>query len=187
MASLVAELIEAEVDAGAAAEDVVDHLRRLTAATGFEQAMATARQTLLRAGVTGGPARTVAIGLGLARSVDRRFVPLAHETALRCDDMAAAEAAAELADGEPWMSPELANRLAAERSLAAKDGLRALEFLEQAPQPRDREYSRLYVRALSGVGRFEDVLAYVRSADHGFNARSAALHEADALSGWARQ
>ena len=181
MSALVADLLEVEVDSGASIENLVPYVRTLTKAAGFRGASATARRVLMRVEANGDHAAAVAIGLELARSVDRRYARLAHATALRCGDVRAAGAAAALAEGEPWMSSDLADCLAAERCLAVADVPGALSFLERSPRRRDVQYSRLYVRVLSSVGRFEDVLAHVRSADHGFNARSAALHEADAL------
>jgi hypothetical protein len=173
--------LDALVDSGSEPAELVDRLRQLTEVAGFKRASGIARRVLLRVEGLGDVENAVSIGLELARSVDHRYARLAHEAALRCGDLVAADAAAAIAEGQRWMTPALTARFAVERSLAVDDVPAALELLQQAPIPRDRQDSLLYVRALSAVGRHADVLAYVRSSEHGLDATTAALHEADAL------
>ena len=81
----------------------------------------------------------VTVGLDLAR-VGGSAIRAASPTRRRCGAamLARPRRPPRLAEGQPWMTPELATRLAVERSLARRDVPTALRLLEQLPRPLDR-------------------------------------------------
>jgi hypothetical protein len=174
-------LLDAQVAAGIGRDDVFARLRTLAELTSFDQAAQPARRALRRLEMDGRPTDATSIALDLAASVDARFAQLAHETALRGGDVSAAIEAAAIADHQPWMTAELRTRLSVERSMAADDVAAALEQLAQLGPVSSDWYSRQFVRALAEIGRSDEVLDYLRTADHGLDATTAALSEADAL------
>lgn len=176
---LIAEL-EHLGAAGADPSRIADGVQRLSAVVGFKRTSTVAGRLVRTIENSGDLGRAVALSLQLTRAVDGRYARLAHDTALRCADLTAAEEAARLAQGQPWLTPALATSLEVERRLAGYDVPAALALLDGLPRPLDGDDSFRYVRAMEAIGRFADVLAFIQSPDHRLDPITATLHEADA-------
>jgi hypothetical protein len=176
-----ARLIDACLDAGIPGPQLERWIRAYAEAAGFESASTHLRQVLQQIEMVGRPTDAVAIALELAQSVDPQYARLAHRTALRCNNLDAAQAAAAIAERQAWMTPALRARLAVERRLAAEDVGTAIDILAQLPQRRDAIYSRQFVRAHAEIGRYNEVLEHCTSTAHGLDRVTAKLFTADAL------